>query len=669
MMLQNMNFNVNPCENFYEFSCGNFQKNTRIPDDQSRVDTFDTLRERLAYNLADLLSTPVKQNDNKSIKKVKDLFNSCSDEETIDKIGEERLLNFIQNELFGWPILSEDSDYKFVSSLDKMKKMRLFDTHFIFDLMISPSPKFPSTSIIRLSQPYWFFNKELYNDPSTVSAYKSFMQKIIELFSPNNRDLKNDIEKIYNLEKDFGMKQIDENLRRNLVHKKFTLRELEIKLPKFEWKKYFNKIFKYSNNISIDFDEQILIDDWEYIEQAVDVYHDALKNRPKDLDNLMIWVFIKDRTTMLPKKFKDAKLEFDRITKGTISSLPRSLICSNFVLETMEFAVGRLYVENYFNNASKDAATEMILNIQNEFKNMLKQLDWMDSKSKQLAIDKANNIDIRIGFPEFSYNNTHMEDLYSQYSIEPNEFFINFMNILKADTIENLNKLRKTNNRSEWLIGPAIVNAFYSTPNNQICFPAGILQFPFYDVENPNYLNYGGIGSVIGHEITHGFDDRGRLYDKNGVFHEDESAGLWTNETVEKYKKKVECFVDQYNSYHSTQVNRTIDGLQTCGENIADNGGIKQSFRAYRKWAEEHGEESILPGLNFNQEQLFFINYAQVWCGKFRDQNLLSRIINGQHSPAEFRVIGPTSNLEEFSEVFSCKKGQKNNPAKKCSVW
>ncbi|CAF0711924.1 unnamed protein product [Brachionus calyciflorus] len=670
MILQNIDLSVDPCDNFYEFSCGNFLKTSRIPDEQSRIDIFDTLRDRLAFNVADLLSKPIDNDENESIKKAKKVYTSCMDEETIDKFGELRVLNFIKDELFGWPILSlNDSSIYLTTPLDKIVKLHLLDTHFLFDFFISANPKDPSTSIIRLSQPFWLFNKELYNNPSTVSAYKVFIQKIIQIFSPDNQYLKLDIDKMFELEKEFGLKQVDSNIRRNSHYKNYTINELQLKLPKFDWKKFFSSLFTFSEKTEIHDNETILIDDWEYFEKATELFYNSTKTDRKNLDNLIVWIFLKDRTTFLPKKFKDAKLELDRVIKGTSSMPSRSLTCSNFVLETMEYAVGRLYIENYFNNASKAAATDMILNIQNEFKEMLNELDWMDEKSKQIAIEKANSIDIKIGFPEFLYNDTFMVELYEKYSLSEYEFFDNLISVLKVDTITSLNNLRKKSDKKEWLIGPAIVNAFYSSPNNQICFPAGILQFPFYDVESPNYLNYGGIGSVIGHEITHGFDDRGRLYDKDGIFHEEVSEGLWTNKTVENYKEKVQCIIDQYNNYISKQVNRSVNGIQTQGENIADNGGIKQSFRAYKKWAKKYGPEPILPGLNFNQEQLFFINYGQVWCGKFRDQNLMSRILNGQHSPAEFRVIGPTSNFDEFSRAFNCKTGQKNHPKNKCSVW
>ncbi len=196
------------------------------------------------------------------------------------------------------------------------------------------------------------------------------------------------------------------------------------------------------------------------------------------------------------------------------------------------------------------------------------------------------------------------------------------------------------------------------------------MQAPFFDSQSPKYLNYGGIGSVIGHEITHGFDDQGRTYDKDGKFFRDDEVGLWTNATVEQYKQRASCIINQYSSYNATQVNMNLNGYQTQGENIADNGGIKESFGAYQKWAKQNGPEQLLPGLEkYSQTQLFFINYAQVWCAKFRDASLKSRILTGVHSPGPFRIQGPTSNFVEFSKAFNCKPKQANNPDNKCSVW
>ncbi|XP_011861519.1 PREDICTED: neprilysin-2-like [Vollenhovia emeryi] len=195
-------------------------------------------------------------------------------------------------------------------------------------------------------------------------------------------------------------------------------------------------------------------------------------------------------------------------------------------------------------------------------------------------------------------------------------------------------------------------------------FPAGILQPRFYSQHFPKSLNYGGIGVVIGHEITHGFDDKGRQFDKDGNLMQ-----WWNNATIKAFRERAQCIVDQYSRYKLQEVNLYINGRMTQGENIADNGGLKQAFRAYKKWVSIHGEEPLLPGVNLTHDQLFFLNYAQIWCGSMRPEEALTKIRSSVHSPGSIRVLGPLSNSEDFAKAFNCPLGSPMNPKKKCNVW
>jgi membrane metallo-endopeptidase-like protein 1 len=195
-------------------------------------------------------------------------------------------------------------------------------------------------------------------------------------------------------------------------------------------------------------------------------------------------------------------------------------------------------------------------------------------------------------------------------------------------------------------------------------FPAGILQPLFYSQHFPKSLNYGGIGVVIGHEITHGFDDKGRQFDKDGNMMQ-----WWNNATIRAFRERTQCIIDQYSRYKIDEVGLYVNGRMTQGENIADNGGLKQSFRAYRKWVSQHGEEPDLPGLNLTHDQLFFLNYAQIWCGSMRPEDALTKVRSSVHSPGPIRVLGPLSNSWDFANAYGCPLGSPMNPTNKCSVW
>ncbi|GBM20157.1 Neprilysin-1 [Araneus ventricosus] len=249
-------------------------------------------------------------------------------------------------------------------------------------------------------------------------------------------------------------------------------------------------------------------------------------------------------------------------------------------------------------------------------------------------------------------------------TIHDDLFLVNILNVLEFEAAKNLKKLRQPVNKDRWTTEPAVVNAFYNPNKNDIVFPAGILQPLFYSHYFPKSLNYGGIGVVIGHEMTHGFDDKGRQFDKEGNLKQ-----WWNEATVRRFRERAQCIIDQYSSYVLEDIGLNINGKMTQGENVADNGGLKQAYRAYKKWVKRHGEEPLLPGLNLTHDQLFFLNYAQIWCGSMRPEDALSKVRSSVHSPGPIRVLGPLSNSYDFAKTYSCPVGSRMNPKKKCSVW
>ncbi|RWS28414.1 endothelin-converting enzyme 2-like protein, partial [Leptotrombidium deliense] len=247
-------------------------------------------------------------------------------------------------------------------------------------------------------------------------------------------------------------------------------------------------------------------------------------------------------------------------------------------------------------------------------------------------------------------------------NFKEDEYFANNVKFNTFSLNKNLKKIGKPANRSEWEMTPPTVNAYYTPTKNQIVFPAGILQAPFYDVNYPKSLNFGAMGVVMGHELTHAFDDQGREYDKRGNLHP-----WWKNSTIKKFEERIKCFIDEYSSF---EINGDrVNGKQTLGENLADNGGLKAAFHAFEDWLNTHPTELPLPGLNFTNRQLFFIGFAQVWCSVTTPEALKLQILNDPHSPAQFRVIGTLSNSHEFAENFNCKLGSRMNPKEKCEVW
>ncbi|KAG1955359.1 neprilysin isoform a [Pimephales promelas] len=308
---------------------------------------------------------------------------------------------------------------------------------------------------------------------------------------------------------------------------------------------------------------------------------------------------------------------------------------------------------------------EMITNIREVFVSNLYDLAWMDAETKKAAEEKARTIRERIGFSENIMNNTYLDQEYQDLSYNAEEYFENILKNLEFGQKKRLKKLRVKVNKEEWITGAAVVNAFYSSSRNQIVFPAGILQPPFFGKGQPWSLNYGGIGMVIGHEITHGFDDNGRNFDKDG-----DLKDWWTPSSTQKFHELSKCIVDQYGSFSWDLANRqNLNGNNTLGENIADNGGIRQSYQAYQNFVKKHGKEAPLPGIDLNHEQLFFLNFAQVWCGTHRPEYAVNSIKTDVHSPGKFRVLGSLQNFPEFAKAFQCQKKDYMVPEKICRVW
>jgi len=289
----------------------------------------------------------------------------------------------------------------------------------------------------------------------------------------------------------------------------------------------------------------------------------------------------------------------------------------------------------------------------------------MKPHTKTVAEEKLAAITKKIGYP-LSW------DMYADVFLEPDSYFVNSMQLTERDfTIKVLQKVNTPVNRDAWLMNPATVNAYYNPPNNEIVFPAAILQPFFYNPNQPQALNFGGIGVVIGHEMTHGFDDEGRQYDKSGNL-----IPWWEPSDIDAFKKQAQCIVDQYSKYSVIGPDgkaENVDGSLTLGENIADNGGIKESFRAYQYYVKDHGSEADKIKKAFKgsitSEQLFFIGHGQVWCTKIDPAYAVQQVRKDPHSPGQFRVIGPVSNFQEFATAFKCPADAPMNPKIKCDVW
>jgi endothelin-converting enzyme len=340
--------------------------------------------------------------------------------------------------------------------------------------------------------------------------------------------------------------------------------------------------------------------------------------------------------------------------------------CIAHVKGSLGWYLSRFFVEAAFSAKAKDMGNQIIKDIKDQFISRIKTLDWMEDDVKKLAIQKVNNIEQKVGYPSASpdiMDPKALRDYYKGQEVTSN-FFDNILSSRTFSVQQSWDKLGKPTDRAQWEMTSPEVNAYYNPAGNEIVFPAGILQFPMFGEELPSYINYGAFGAVAGHELSHAFDNSGRHYDVDGHY-----ANWWTNDTIDAFEKRADCFVDEYAKFTAPGPNGTtlhVNGRQTLGENIADAGGLAATYNVWQKHRESYPDED-LPGLaeHFTQEQLFYIAYGTVWCSKYTDSALQRTIVTDPHSPNYARIEGTAmQNSRGFREAFGCKQKE---PV--CELW
>ncbi|XP_030351082.1 neprilysin isoform X1 [Strigops habroptila] len=682
-ILENMDTTAEPCDDFYQYACGGWLKRNVIPETSSRYSNFDILRDELEVVLKDVLDTP-STDDITAVQKAKTLYRSCINETTIDSRGGTPLLSLLPD-VSEWPVATTDWESSYGTAWTAETAIAQLNSRYgkkvLINFFVGTDDKNSTAHIIHIDQPGLGLPSRDYYEctgayTEACSAYVDFMISVTKLvlqernISFSETDISEQMKRVMDLEKEIANATTKSEDRNDplVLYNKMTLAQLqnnfslEIDHKVFNWSKFINDIMS-TVQINVENTEHVIVYDPEYLIKLKSILN---KYTPRDLQNYMIWRFVMDLVNSLSRNYKDTRNAFRKALYGTTSETAAWRRCANYVNSNMENAVGRLYVQEAFAGDSKHVVQEMIADIRDVFIKTLDELTWMDAETKAKAEQKARAIRERIGYPdEIVTDDNKLNSEYQELDYKEDYYFENIIQNLVFTQKKTLKKLREKVDKEEWISGAAVVNAFYSASRNQIVFPAGILQPPFFSASQPRSLNYGGIGMVIGHEITHGFDDNGRNFNENG-----DLVDWWTEESARNFKELSQCMVYQYGNFSwDLAGGQNLSGINTLGENIADNGGIRQAYKAYENFLKKHGKEKLLPGLEMNNKQLFFLNFAQVWCGTYRPEYAVNSIKTDVHSPGKFRVIGSLQNSPEFSEAFSCTNRNYMDPAKKCRVW
>lgn len=661
-LLQSMDRTADPCQDFYQYACGNWNKKHIIPDDRPSFNTFEKLHDDLQIKLRSLLEEGIQDYDSVATSKAKHLYKSCINTSRIEAVGDAPLHQMISL-LGGWPVVEKNwKEDSFVVE-DALGLVRAnFTSIIIIFCSVAADDKNSSSNIIQIDQPdFGMPSREYYlNDRVSdyIHAYLQYMVDTAVLFGANQTDAERDMYQVLQFETKIAniTKPSSERHDTGAIYNKMSIGDLSRDVPKFRWMQYFSKFLPYS----LSNDEKIVSFAPEYMKDIADL---LAKTDKRTIANYVVWRVVLEFMPDLPEVYQKVRRNYRARSQGITRDKPRWQKCVELTNEEMGMAVGAMFIRENFKKESKDAALHMIHNLREAFNDLLNENDWMDESTRKVARVKAYAMNERIGYPDFIKNESKLNEKYEKLYVG-SDYFSNIVNTKRFEVHSAMIKLRKTVDKDQWEQDPAVVNAFYNPNTNDIVFPAGILQPPFYSDKFPKSLNYGGIGVVIGHEITHGFDDKGRQYDMSGNLKQ-----WWKNETIDAFRQRAQCMIDQYSSYQLEQIGLNIDGKNTQGENIADNGGLKQAYRAYKKGLEEYGPEKDLPGIGLTHQQLFFLNYAQIWCGSMRDEEALEKIRTSVHSPGSIRVLGPLSNSYDFSEAYQCPPGSPMNPEKKCHIW
>ncbi|GBP37188.1 Neprilysin-4 [Eumeta japonica] len=701
-----------------------------------------------------------------AVLKARFLYKSCMNYDILKKRGHQPLLDLLSL-LGGWPILDLNWNSTAFNWIDLMAKLRLYNNDILISEWVGPDIKNSDEFVIQFDQTSLGLPTREYflqaNNKVYLEAYKNYLVKIALLLGGSYDHVVRSADDLITFETRLAKITSAPEDRRNVseLYRRMPLRRLETLVPEIHWRRYLCIVM----NRTVRSDETIVLFALNYVRHLVELIK---KTDANVLANYLLWRFVRHRVNNLDDRFQSAKQQFYFILFGREEAPPRWKNCISQVNSNMGMALGSMFVRKYFDEMSKNDTLTMTREIQQSFRELLRLTDWIDNETKKLAAHKVDAMMLRIGYPDFILNSDELNERYKEVTIHPDKYFENILNILQhltkmeqsrysiptqeADNalIALLGLLGQPVNKTLWNTAPAVVNAYYSRNKNQIMFPAGILQPPFYHRHFPRSLKYGGIGVVIaliyltvflltdqyvrphleqrlrsnsikcaqahahaeanadaketetqqrqrescihkqtnthraraytckhitmytgtlvpltGHEITHGFDDKGRLFDCDGNLHR-----WWSDGAIEAFHRRAQCLIDQYGRYVVPDVNMKLDGVNTQGENIADNGGVKQAFRAYKRWLARHGAAGeTLPGLNHTHTQLFFLNFAQVWCGAMRPEAMRNKLKTAVHAPGRFRVIGTLSNSEDFAREFRCPTDSPMNPTKKCSVW
>ena len=630
----NMDSSVKPGDNFFLFVNGKWDKKAIIPAAESGAGAFYDLYNHTKDNMHTLLTDVAKSTKTPGSleQKVGDFYISGMDTNTIDKRGYEPVKPYLQK---------IDGIKDAAGVMQFTDEQQTEENGLLFNQGIAPDDKNSSVNIAEYTQggiglpdrEYYF--KTDARTVAVVNAYKTYIRKMFMLTGTDSATADKKVAEIFELERKLAEShKTNVELRDpNANYHKMAVADLDKQMPVFAWKATLSTMGVKADSVNV---------------QQPAYYaklNELLKTVPVDVwKDYLRFHLLSDVSSALGKDFADARFDYlGRALNGQEKQHDRWENMVQSADANLGDALGQLYVKKYFNEDAKKRIDELVNNLQTAFDARISKLDWMSDSTKVIAKDKLHAFLKKIG-----YTNKWRD--YSSVTIDSAKYFENLVSCSKNDYAYQVAKVGKPVDRMEWDMTPPTINAGYYPTFNAIVFPAGILQFPFFDPTADDAINYGGIGMVIGHEMTHGFDDQGAQYDKDGNL-----KNWWGKDDYAKFTAKSKKVIDLYNSFTVLDTMH-LNGALTTGENIADIGGLAIAYDAF-KMTKQGQDTTKIDGLT--PDQRFFLSIGQIWREKLKDQFVAQLVNTDPHSPAMYRVNGPLMNFEPFYKAFNVQPGDK----------
>ncbi|WP_423146457.1 M13 family metallopeptidase [Rubrolithibacter danxiaensis] len=641
-----MDTTVHPGDNFFLYANGSWVKNTEIPASQTGWGSFYVLNDENEENLRRILdSVSAKQSQKGTIEqKVGDFYASGMDTTAINNRGFEPVKPSLAR-------IDAVKNYKDLINLSadlyKEGEGELFDFYIGADDKISTkyAVNFQQSGLGLPNRDYYFNN-----DAATKNIraeYEKYISKLFTLTGTDQATADKNAEAILKLETKIAKSHSTPVELRDPVknYNKYAVSEFQKYLPDVNLNNLLSHLMIKTDTV--------LVGQPNYY-KTLDT---LLKTEPIEVwKNKYRFSILNGSASSLSQPFREARFQFfGKVLNGQKQQQERWKQMVNRVDGGLGELLGQLYVKQYFPENAKERMLSLVNNLQDVYNHRIENLDWMTPETKNRAKEKLNSFTKKIGYPD-------KWKKYDDVEIERNKFYENLKSISRHNYKESIDKLGKPVDKTEWGMTPPTVNAYYNPSFNEIVFPAGILQFPFFDFNADDAINYGAIGAVIGHEMTHGFDDQGRQYDMEGNLKD-----WWKAEDAEKFNQKAKQVVEQYNNYVVLD-SLHVNGKLTLGENIADIGGLAIAYEAFKRTQQGKGNDKIN---DLTPDQRFFLSFAQVWRIKKRDERARMLINVDPHSPEMYRVNGPLSNMKEFYDAFGVKQGDKmyKDENQRIKIW